>query len=416
MIYIVQVMDKVFELIKLEKKRQTETLQMIPSENYVSREVMAALGSPLTNKYSEGYAGKRYYQGNDIIDQIENIAVERAKKLFGVPHVNVQPYSGSPANSAATMAVVEPGETIMGLKLSGGGHLTHGHPKITFSGKFFRSVQFEVDENGLIDYETVRKTATAEKPKLLIVGTTAYPRILDFKKFGEIAEEVGAWLLADISHIAGLVVAGVHPSPVPYAHLVMTTTHKTLRGPRGAMLMVTQKGLERDAELIKKIDRAVFPGLQGGPHDNVTAAIAIALEEARTPAFKRYAKQIVVNARSLAEELQQQGLRLTTGGTDNHLMVIDLRSNGVEGKAAAVALEEAGIVVNANAVPHDTNPPARPSGIRLGTPAITSRGMGIKEMKKIGQWISEVIRNTEDKKLKRMVAGEVKDLCRKFPV
>lgn len=408
--------DKVFELIKSEKKRQTETLQMIPSENYVSRDVRMALGSELTNKYSEGYAGKRYYQGNKYIDEIEILATDRAKKLFGVSHVNVQPYSGSPANAAATMAVVEPGETIMGLKLSGGGHLTHGHPKITFSGKFFRSVQYDVDENGLIDYDVVAQVAKSEKPKLMILGTTAYPRILDFKRFGQIADEVGAWFLADISHIAGLVVGGVHPSPVADAHLVMTTTHKTLRGPRGAMIMVTQKGLDRDPELAKNVDRAVFPGLQGGPHDNVTAGIAIALGEAESGSFRRYAKLIVGNAAVLAEQLKSEGLILTTGGTDNHLLVVDLQTIGIDGKTAAVALEEAGIVVNANSVPHDPNPPARPSGIRLGTPAITTRGMKENEMKKIGKWISQVVKNPEGEKLKKMIAREVKELCGKFPL
>ena len=408
--------QKVKDLIRLEEKRQRETLQMIPSENYASRGVREAMGSVLVNKYSEGYSGRRYYQGNKYIDELETLAVDRAKKLFDVPYVNVQPYSGSPANAAATMAVVPPGETIMGLKLSGGGHLTHGHPKITFSGHFFKSVQFEVDEEGWIDYDQVEKLAMTEKPRLIIAGTTAYPRILDFKRFAVIAEKVGAYLLADISHIAGLVVAGVHPSPVPYAHIVMTTTHKTLRGPRGAMLLVTQKGLKKDADLPKKIDRAVFPGLQGGPHDNQTAAIAVALGEAGTAAFRGYGRQIVKNAKVLASELTRRGLKLTTGGTDNHLMVIDLRPQGVGGKEAAIALEEAGIVVNYNSVPHDTNPPANPSGIRLGTPAITSRGMKEQEMKLIASWIDASMHDTKDVRGLRKTAGEVRNLCRKFPV
>jgi glycine hydroxymethyltransferase len=405
-------MDEITHLIAEEERRQKETLMLIPSENYASSEVRQALGSRLTNKYSEGYAGKRYYQGNKIIDQIEDIAINRAKELFGVPHVNVQPYSGSPANAAALMAMAQPGETIMGLKLSGGGHLTHGHPKITFSGKFYNAVQFDVNEEGWIDYDEVERMAIEAKPKVLIVGTTAYPRKLDFAKFGQIADKVGAYLLADISHIAGLIIGGVHESPVPYAHVVMTTTHKTLRGPRGAMLMVTEKGLSRDADLAKKIDRAVFPGLQGGPHDNVTAAIVIALEEALQPKFKEYAAQIVKNAQALAGELANRGIKLTTGGTDNHLMVMDLRGTGLNAKETVQKLEEAGIVTNYNSVPHDTNPPANPSGIRLGTPAVTTRGMKEPEMIQIAQWISEIIEgaNSGD------TAERVKKLLTGFPM
>ena len=330
-------------LIKLEARRQAETLQMIPSENYASEAVKSAQCSVLNNKYSEGYPGKRYYQGNKYIDEIENIAIERAQKLFGVSFVNVQPYSGSPANAAAIMATVEPGEKIMGLRLSGGGHLTHGHPKITFSGKFFESVQYDVDANGLINYDEVEKLAIIEKPKLMIIGTTAYPRILDFRRFSQIAKKIDAYVLADISHIAGLVVGGVHPSPVGYADVIMTTTHKTLRGPRGAILMTN------DPDLAKKIDRAVFPGLQGGPHNATTAGIAVALAEAGSLKFRNYARQIVKNARVLAEELIKYGFKLTTGGTDNHLLVVDL---GGGGKDAAINLEEAGIIVNYNAVPH----------------------------------------------------------------
>lgn len=401
---------KIQELIKLEEKRQQETLMLIPSENYVSKQVSSVQSSVLNNKYSEGYPGKRYYQGNKFIDEIENQAIELAKKLFGVPHANVQPYSGSPANAAAIMAICNPGDSIMGLKLAGGGHLTHGHPNITFSGKFFKSVQFDVDANGLIDYDEVEKLAKAEKPRLIIAGTTAYPRILDWKRFASIADSVGAYLLADISHIAGLIIGGVHPSPVEFVDVVMTTTHKTLRGPRGAILMVTNKGLAKDADLAKKIDRAVFPGLQGGPHNNTTAAIAIALEEASKPEFEEYAQQIVKNAKVLSQELTNLGFNLTTGGTDNHLMVVDLRNKNISGKDAAVALEEAGIVVNYNAIPHDPNPPMNPSGIRIGTPALTTRGMKELEMKQIAKLISDVIGG------KGQVLDEVKDLCKKFPL
>ncbi len=402
------------DLIAAEEKRQAETLALIPSENYASAAVREAEGSVLSNKYSEGYPGKRYYQGNKIIDEIETIAIDEAKKLFGVPHANVQPYSGSPANAAAMMAVCNPGDTIMGLKLSGGGHLTHGHPNITFSGKFFRSVQFDVDASGLIDYEAIAKLAETEKPKLIIAGTTAYPRVLNWGRFAQIADSVGAYLLADVSHIAGLVVGNVHPSPVPYAHVVMTTTHKTLRGPRGAILMVTQKGLDKDPDLAKKIDRAVFPGLQGGPHDNTTAAIAICLQEAATPEFKKYAAQVVQNAKVLCEELIKLGFDLTTGGTDNHLMVLDLRNKNISGKDAAIALEEAGIIVNYNAIPHDPNPPNNPSGIRIGTPAVTTRGMKEREMVQIAQWIYDVTVNSNSNR--NEIAEEVKKLCRKFPL
>ncbi len=382
---------KIARLISLESKRQRDVLEMIPSENYASRSVREALGSILTNKYSEGYPHKRYYQGNRYIDEIEDLAIERAKNLFGVPHANIQPYSGSPANSAAYMALLSPGDTIMGLKLTAGGHLTHGHPSVTFSGTFYRSVQYDVDKNGFIDMDYVADLAKKEKPKMIVVGTTAYPRIFDWKAWRKIADSVGAYFLADISHIAGLIVGGVHPNPAPYADILMATTHKTLRGPRGALLMVT--GFNPvNVEIADKIDKAVFPGLQGGPHDNVTAAIAVCLHEAAQPSFKRYAKQIVSNANVLADTLQRQGCTLSTGGTDNHLMVVDLRPQGVIGNIVAEALEVAGIVVNRNSVPHDPNPPFYPSGIRLGTPAITTRGMKEKEMKQIGEWIVLVIK------------------------
>ena len=386
---------------------------MIPSENYSSKEVRKASGSVLAHKYSEGYPGRRYYQGNKFIDEIENLAIERAKKLFGVPHVNVQPYSGSPANAAVYMGLLEPKDTIMGLALASGGHLTHGHPKITFSGKYFNSVQYGVDKNGFIDYKDLARLARKHKPKLIVAGTTAYPRILDWKRFAKIADSVGAILMADIAHISGLVVAGAHPSPVPYAHVVTTTTHKTLRGPRGALIMVTKKGLRRDPDMAKKIDRAVFPGLQGGPHNHQTAAIAVCLNEATSAAFKNYGRKVVENAKVLASELMRSGFDLVSGGSDNHLMLVDLRSKNVLGKPTAELLEEAGIIVNYNAIPNDPNPPMNPSGLRIGTPALTSRGMGVSEMKKIAGWINEVVGNPKSAK---KVKEEVKKLCKRFPV
>jgi glycine hydroxymethyltransferase len=380
-------MDKIFDLIDQEEKYQNETIRLIPSENFASEAVKKVLGSCLTNKYAEGYPGKRYYQGNKIVDEIENLAIERGKKLFGVEHLNVQPYSGSPANSAVLMALLEPGDKICGMKLSAGGHLTHGHPKITFSGKYFNSIQYDVDEEGRIDYEKLRETVVAEKPKLIFAGTTAYPWILDWEKFAKIADEVGAWLVADISHIAGLVVAGVHPSPVPYVHIVTSTTHKSLRGPRGAVIGVTKKGIEKDIDLIKKIDRAVFPGLQGGPHMNSIAAMAVAFEEADTPEFKKYAQQIIKNAKALADTLRKEGLKVF--GTENHLMVVDC---GFEkGKEVAVKLEEAGIIVNANTIPHDQASPFKPSGIRIGTPAMTTKGWKEKEFEEVGERIAKII-------------------------
>ena len=406
-------MNRIPELIKDEEKRQQDSLMMIPSENYASKAVREAVGSVLMNKYSEGYAGKRYYQGNIIIDEIENFAIGKAKELFGVEHVNVQPYSGSPANAEVLFALLNYGDKIMGLKLSSGGHLTHGHPNITFSGKYFTSVQFGTDDNGVIDYDDVEKLARTEKPKLLIVGTTAYPLILDWKRLGEIADSIGAWFVADISHIAGLILSDVYPSPVPFCHVVTTTTHKTLRGPRGAMIMVTKKGIEKDSEVAVKIDRAVFPGLQGGPHNNTTAGIAIALSEAERPSFKEYGKQILSNAKVLAAELKKGGLNIVTGGTECHLLVVDLTNQNLGGKEIAQALETAGIITNKNTVPGDKSP-FYPSGIRLGTPAITTRGMKEREMKMVAKWIIEVIKNPTDEKLQRRIAQEVKLLCSKF--
>lgn len=431
-------MDTIGGLIKAEEKRQEETLMMIPSENYASKAVREAVGSKLMNKYSEGYPGRRYYQGNGIVDEIENFAIEKAKELFKVEHVNVQPYSGSPANAEVLFALVSPGDKIMGLKLSSGGHLTHGHPDITFSGRFYKSVQFGTKNDGIIDYDEVDKLAREEKPKLMIIGTTAYPRILDWERFGKIADEIGAWLVADISHVAGLVLSGVYVSPVPFVHIVTTTTHKTLRGPRGAMIMVTKKGIEKDSELAAKIDKAVFPGLQGGPHNNTTAAVAQALIEADSEEFKDYGRQIVANAKCLAEELMRGGLTLVTGGTECHLIVIDLRPLGLSGNVVAEALEKAGIVVNKNSVPNDPAPPFYPSGIRLGTPGVTTRGMQEPEMKIIAGWILKVIDHIKNEKLPEgkeerkefmkdfrakiendnflnETSAEAKDLCKKFP-
>jgi len=432
-------MNKIFELIKKEEKRQRETLMMIPSENYASKEVRTVVGSVLMNKYSEGYAFRRYYQGNKVVDEVEDFTIKKAKKLFGVEHVNVQSYSGSPANSAVLFALVNPKDKIMGLKLSSGGHLTHGHPEITFSGRLYKSVQFGTDNDGIIDYSQVEKMAKKERPKLMIIGTTSYPLALNWKRFAQIADSIGAWLVADVSHVSGLILAGSYPSPVPFAHIVTTTTHKTLRGPRGAIIMVTKKGMEKDPEVREKIDRAVFPGLQGGPHNNVTAGIAQALIEADTPSFKKYGVQIVKNAKALAHELKKGGLTLVGGGTECHLIVVDLRALGVSGNVVAEALEEAGIVVNRNSVPNDPAPPFYPSGIRLGTPGVTTRGMKEAEMKKIAVWILAIINHVKDFKLPKdkeerilymrdfrqkvqkdrflkNIAFGVKSLCKKFPM
>jgi glycine hydroxymethyltransferase len=370
--------------------------------------VCAASGSILQNKYSEGYAGKRYYEGQQEIDQIETLAIDRAKALFGAEHANVQPYSGSPANLAIYLAFLKPGDTVMGMGLPAGGHLTHGW-NVSITGMFFKSVQYGVRKSdGRIDLDEVRDLAKKERPKLLFAGGTAIPRTIDFEGFASIAREVGAIFAADIAHIAGLIAGGVHPSPVPVADVVSTTTHKTLRGPRGGMLMST-------AAHAKAIDRAVFPGLQGGPHNQTTAAIAVTLKEAATPAFKQYAAQIVANARALAAALVERGFSLVTGGTDNHLILADLTSKNVPGKAAAKALDEAGIVLNYNTVPFDPRKPFDPSGVRIGTPAVTSRGMKEPEMRQIAAWIDQVVAAPGDASVKARVAGEVRELCRKFP-
>jgi len=405
--------SQIAKLIDSETERQKTTLQMIASENHCSPAVREALGSILTDKYAEGYPGKRYYGGNQFIDKVEQLCIDRAKKLFRVEHVNVQPHSGSPANAAVYVATCQPGDTIMGLALPMGGHLTHG-TKVSFGGKFFKAVQYGVDEKThLINYDELAKLVAETKPKLMWVGATAYPRIFDWKKLGEIADSVGAYLAADIAHIAGLVVGGAHPSPVPFVHIVTTTTHKTLRGPRGGMIMVTKKGLAKDADLPKKIDKAVFPGLQGGPHENAIAAIAVCLKEAASPAFKKYAVQIVKNAKVLAQELKKYNFTLVSGGTDNHLMVIDLRNKNITGAQAQDLLESAGISTNKNSIPYDPAGPFKPSGLRLGTAAITTRGMKEIQMRQIAAWINEVILNPKSVK---KVAGEVKKLCKKFPL
>jgi len=402
------------DLIKAEERRQAETINLIPSENYPSRAILKAAGSILTSKYSEGYPGKRYYAGNEIYDQIELLAQKRAKEIFSLPagkagtgesyHVNIQPYSGTPANLAVYLALLNFGDKIMGMNLSHGGHLSHGH-KVSFSGRAYKVIQYGVDlKTGKIDYEEVRRLAKKNKPKILISGFTAYPRKIDFKKFHQIAKEVGAISMADISHIAGLIVAGLHPSPFSFTDIVTTTTHKTLRGPRGAVIFCKNKFAEA-------IDRAVFPGIQGGPHNNVTAAKLVCFEEAKNPGFKKYQEQIVKNAKVLAEELKNYGFNLVSGGTDNHLILVDLRNKGITGKEAEERLEKAGIIVNRNTVPGDSRKPFDPSGVRLGTPAVTTRGMKENEMREIARWISEAI---NDKKEVKRISKEVKGLCKKF--
>ena len=384
--------DIINQFIKKEEQRQKEMIGLIPSENHISPQVSEVLSSVLNSKYSEGYPGRRYYEGNQFIDKIESEARERIKKLFGVPYANVQPYSGSPANSAVQFALLEPGDTIMGLALSGGGHLTHGHPKVTFSGKYFNSVQYGLTKEARIDFEELKQLALKHKPKLIIAGTTAYPFTLEFDKFREIADQVGAWLLADISHITGLVIAGEHPSPVLDADLIMSTTHKTFRGPRGAMILVTKRGLAKDPDLGNKIDAAIIPGLQGGPHNATTAAIAIAAAEAMKPEFKAYGQQIVKNAQALAKSLQAEGLKLVGDGTENHLMLIDLTQQGFGlGTQVALAMDIAGIYANRNSIPHEPCSPFYPSGVRLGTPLVTTRGMKEAEMKQIAHWIAQVV-------------------------
>ncbi len=399
----------IYELIRQEGARQSGSIRLIPSENYVSKAVMQASGSCLTNKYAEGYPGRRYYEGQQVTDLIEKTAQERAKKLFKADHANVQPYSGSIANWAAYLALIEPGDTIMGLSLTHGGHLTHGW-KATASGKIFNSVQYGVNpDTGRFDYDQIADLAKKHKPKLIISGATAYPRIIDFEKFGQIAKDVGAYHVSDIAHIAGLVVAGIHPSPVPHADVVSTTTHKTLRGARGGMLLCK-------AEYARNVDRAVFPGLQGGPHMHTMTAIAVALAEADTPEFIAYAKQIVKNAKALADKLLEYGFELVSGGTDNHLMLLDLRNKGISGKQLSKALDRARIVTNYNTIPNDPAPPANPSGLRIGSPAITTRGMKEDQAIEIATYINRIVENIENDSAIEEIGKEVLLLCSRFPV
>jgi len=403
--------SKIFNAIKNEEKRIRDGVELIPSENFVSKAVLQAYGSVFTNKYSEGYPHKRYYGGNEFVDVIEDLAVSRAKKLFKAEHANVQPYSGSPANQAVFFALLKLGDTFMGLDLSCGGHLTHGSP-VNFSGMLYKCVPYAVDkETELLDYDVIKKIALKEKPKLVLSGLTAYPRKIDFKAFKEIADEVNAYHMADIAHIAGLCATGVHESAVPYCDVVTTTTHKTLRGPRGAMIMCKEK-------LAKAIDKAIFPGLQGGPHDHVTAAKAVAFKEALQPEYKDYCRQIVKNAAALAENLMENGIDLVTGGTDNHLMLIKLNTKGLTGKGKEVqnALEEAGIYSNKNSIPYEPGTPFNPSGIRIGTPAVTTRGFKESDMKVIGEGIAKVIDHHEDNKVISTVRGDILELCSNYPL
>lgn len=405
---------EVYNAIQNELERQKTELNMIPSESYASKAVLEAIGSVLNNKYAEGYPKKRYYQGNKYCDEIELIAIERAKKLFNAEHANVQPNSGSPANMAIYFSVLNPGDKIMGMDLSHGGHLTHGSP-VNFSGKLFSFAHYGVDkETEMLDMDKVREIALKEKPKMIVSGYTAYPRTVDFRKFHEIAREIGAYSMADISHIAGLIVGDAHPSPLPFTDFVMTTTHKTLRGPRSAIILCKEK-------YAAQLDKAVFPGLQGGPHEHTIAGKAVCFKEAMEPEFRQYALQIVKNAKALAETLMDKGIKLVSNGTDNHLILIDLiktKSAGKQGmgREVAAALEEAGIVLNANTIPFDPSTPFKPSGLRLGTPILAQRGMKEDEMKQIGEWIADIIEDPNDAALKQKVRQNVLELCKRFPV
>ncbi len=413
---------EIASLLHQELRRQQEGLEMIPSENFTSPAVLEALGSIATNKYSEGYPGMRYYGGNEYIDQIENLARDRAKALFNVSHANVQPYSGSPANQAVYFALCDPGDTVMGMSLPFGGHLTHGW-KVNFSAVYYIAVQYPTDANGFLDYDQLETMAKEHRPKIIFCGATAYPRLYDYKRLGEIVHSVGAYFVADIAHEAGLIAAGVIPSPVGHADVITTTTHKTLRGPRGAIILCNGnpsdplKPCEKKREnLPTMIDRAVFPGLQGGPHNHQTAAIAVALKEAATPEFKEYAIQIVKNAQTLAHVLSDGGLKLSTGGTDNHLILADVTPLGLTGKIAEHLLGSVGITVNKNMIPNDPRKPFDPSGIRLGTPALTTRGMKEKEMELVGELIVRVLKNVSNASILEQVKKEVKELTRAFPI
>ncbi len=398
---------EIYQAIEKEKARQMEGLELIPSENFVSKAVLEATSSILTNKYAEGYPGKRYYGGCEFIDVVEQLAIDRVKKLFGCDHANVQPHSGSSANMAAYMAALKPGDKIMGLDLFFGGHLTHGY-KTSFSSKFYVSTPYTLNkETELIDFDQIRLLAKKEKPNIIVAGATAYPREFDFKRFREVADECGALLMCDIAHIAGLIIAGAHQSPIPHAHLVTTTTHKTFRGPRGGVVLCK-------SEFAQAVDKTIIPGMQGGPLEHVIAAKAVCFKEAMKPEFKQYGKQIVKNSKALANTLMENGFKLVTNGTDNHLMLVNFGSNGLTGKEAETCLGEAGITVNKNTVPFDTRSPLVGSGIRLGTPAITTVGMKENEMKIVGDFIAKVLKNPSDASLRKKIKQEVKELCGKF--
>lgn len=400
---------QIYSAVEREEARQRDEIELIASENYVSKAVLEAMATVLTNKYSEGYPGKRYYGGNQIIDDVENIAIERAKRLFQAEHVNVQPLSGSPANAAVYFAFLKPGDKVMGLKLDHGGHLSHGHP-VNFSGMLYNFVQYEVDsQTGRIDMDQVRELALKEKPKMIVAGYSAYSREVEWKRFQDIAEEVGAYTFADIAHTAGLIAGGQMDNPVPFFDVVTTTTHKTLRGPRGAMIMCREK-------YAKQIDKAVFPGMQGGPHDHITAAKAVAYGEALTDSFKEYAAQVIKNASTMAQAFMDKGYTVVSGGTDNHLMVVDMTSKGIGGRDAERILESIGISVSRSTIPNDPNPPLNPSGVRFGTAAITTRGMKEEEAKKIVDWIDAAIGSSDSEDGLQKIKSEVQDLCRSYPV
>ncbi len=407
---------EIADIIAAESRRQHHKIRLIPSENYVSHAVLEATGSVLTNKYSEGYTGGRYYEGQQHIDQVEALCIDRARALFGAEHVNVQPYSGSPANQAVYLGLAKPGDAVMGMSLAHGGHLTHG-AAVSVSGLHYEAVQYGVDpESECLDYDAIDELAQRCRPKLLFCGATAYPRQIDFERFADIGHRAGAIVVADIAHISGLVAAGVHPTPIPYVDVVTTTTHKSLRGPRGGMIMCRQ-------EFAEALDKAVFPGLQGGPHNHTTAAIAVALKEAETEEFAQYAARICANSKSLAEALVERGFRLVTGGSDNHLILVDATSKGITGHQLARAMDASGIVCNRNLIPNDKGSAMRPSGVRLGTPAVTSRGFGSDEMTQIAQWVERVaaVRGDADLTLEdrrrayRAIAGQVRALCDRFP-
>jgi glycine hydroxymethyltransferase len=400
---------EIYQAIADERARQNFGLELIASENFVSRAVLEAAGSVLTNKYAEGYPGRRYYGGCEFVDVVERLAIARAKELFGAEHVNVQPHSGTSANTAVYFGFLKPGDKLMGMDLSSGGHLTHGHP-LSYSGRDFQVIAYGVDrETETIDYDEAERLAVAERPKLIVCGASAYSRVIDFARFRAIADKAGALLMADIAHIAGLVAAGLHPSPIPHCHFVTTTTHKTLRGPRAGMVMCKE-------EFAKDLDRAVFPGLQGGPLMHIIAAKAVALHEALSEGFRGYQQQILANAKALSARLAGHGFRIVSGGTDNHVFLLDVRSAGLTGKVAEKALDAAHITVNKNTIPYDPNPPMVASGIRLGTPALTTRGMKEPEMERVGDFIAEILRAPEDEAVRESVSGRIRELCERFPL